>query len=69
MKRIQIYIEDDVDEALTRRARRDHRSKAALIRDAVSRVYGEVPTSDPFDDWAGGIDEAPGDIDAIVYGR
>lgn len=69
VKRIQIYIEDAVDEALTRRARHERRSKAALIRDAVRREYGDVPKTDPFDDWAGGIDEAPGDIDDLVYRR
>jgi predicted transcriptional regulator len=69
MKRIQIYIDDSVDEALTQRARRERRSKAALIRDAVSHEYGNPPTTDPFDDWAGGIDEAPGDIDDVVYAR
>ena len=68
MKRIQIYIEDDVDERLAKRARREGRSKAALIRDAVRREYGQ-PSVDPFDDWAGGVDEAPGSIDDVVYRR
>ncbi len=66
VKRIQIYIEDSVDELLTRLARRERRSKAALIRDAVKREYGATP-ADPFDAWAGGIEEAPGDIDELVY--
>jgi hypothetical protein len=66
MKRIQIYIEQDVDEALGRRARRERRSKAALIREAVRREYlGDSP--DPFDAWGGGVDDAPGDIDEVVY--
>jgi hypothetical protein len=68
MKRLQIYIDEPLDEALTRRARREGRSKAALIRDAVRREYGSAPSADPFDDWAAGIDEDPGDIDAVVYG-
>jgi hypothetical protein len=68
VKRIQIYIEDSVDEQLTRQARRERRSKAALIREAVRRQYGEQP-DEPFDDWAGGIDERPGDVDDLVYGR
>jgi hypothetical protein len=66
VKRIQIYIEDEVDAALAARARREHRSKAALIRDAVRRTYA-VDGSDPFDRWAGGIDEVSGDIDELVY--
>jgi hypothetical protein len=68
MKRIQIYIDDPTDELLARRARKEHRSKAALIRDAVRAAYGEAP-SDPFDRWVGGIDEEPGEIDEIVYRR
>jgi hypothetical protein len=68
MKRIQIYIDDPTDELLARRARKEHRSKAALIRDAVRATYGEA-ASDPFDRWAGGIDEEPGEIDEIVYRR
>ena len=39
MRRIQIYIDDAVDEALDRRARHEHRSKASLIRDAVDLAY------------------------------
>ncbi len=41
---------------------------AALIADAVRREYGEAP-ADPFDRWAGGIDEPPGAIDELVYRR
>jgi predicted transcriptional regulator len=66
VRRIQIYIDDSVDEALTRRARRERRSKASLIRDAVERAY-PVEQHDPLDEWAGGIDEVPGDIDEVVY--
>jgi hypothetical protein len=68
VKRIQIYIEDSVDEQLTRRARREHRSKAALIRDAVKREYS-TSAADPLDEWAGGVDEPPGNIDDLVYRR
>jgi hypothetical protein len=66
VKRIQIYIDDDVDERLARQAKRQGRSKAALIRDAVRQEYG-TPTADPFDGWGGGIDDAPGNIDKLVY--
>jgi hypothetical protein len=66
MKRLQIYIDDEADELLARRSRRDGRSKAALIRDAVHREYGG-PAEDPLDVWGGGIDEAPGDIDEVIY--
>ena len=66
MRRIQIYIDDSVDESLTKRARREGRSKAWLIRDAVERAY-PAERSDPLDKWAGGIDDVPGDIDEVVY--
>ena len=69
MKRIQIYIDDRADEELTRRARREHRSKAALIREAVDRAFGSPSDLDPFDAWAGGIARDPGDIDVLVYDR
>jgi len=69
MKRLQIYIEEAVDEELARRALRTGTSKAALIREAVRREYTPRRTRDPFDDWVGGIDEEATDIDATVYDR
>lgn len=68
VKRIQIYIEEAIDEQLARHARRERRSKASLIREAVRRQYAEQP-EEPFDEWAGGIDDKPGDIDELVYRR
>ena len=41
MKRLQIYIDEELDDALAVRARRAHTSKAALIREAVRRSIGE----------------------------
>jgi Arc/MetJ family transcription regulator len=56
MKRLQIYIDEDLDDALASRARRTHTSKAALIREAVRRSIGEPePPVDPF-------------FDEVVYG-
>jgi hypothetical protein len=66
VKRLQIYIDDESDELLARQSRREGRSKAALIRDAVRKEYGRA-AEDPLDDWAGGIDGDPGDIDEVVY--
>lgn len=69
MKRLQIYIEEDLDDELAIRARRGGTSKAALIRDAVRRAIGEPePTLDPFRDWIGGSDAEPAAIDEVVYG-
>lgn len=69
MKRLQIYIEEELDDALASQARRAHTSKAALIRDAVRRSIGEPePPIDPFRDWIGGSDIAPELVDDVVYG-
>ena len=69
MKRLQIYIDEDLDDALAVRARRSHTSKAALIREAVRRSMGEPePTVDPFRDWIGGSDEDAASVDEVVYG-
>jgi len=69
MKRLQIYIDEELDDALTVRARRAHTSKAALIREAVRRSIGDPPpTLDPFRDWIGGSDATPGSVDEVVYG-
>ena len=69
MRRLQIYIEEDLDDALAVRARRGHTSKAALIREAVRLSMGERPRPvDPFRDWIGGSDAAPAPVDEVVYG-
>jgi len=69
MKRLQIYIDEDLDDVLASRARRAHTSKAALIREAVRRSIGEPePTVDPFHDWIGGSDADPAPVDEVVYG-
>ena len=68
VKRLQIYIDEEMDDALAVRARRAHTSKAALIREAVRRSIGEPePTVDPFRDWIGGSDVASAPIDEVVY--
>ncbi len=69
MRRLQIYIDEDMDEKLAVEARREGRSKAALIRDAVSERYGAATAKDALDEWEGSVDAEPGDIDAVVYGE
>ena len=68
MRRLQIYIEEELDDALASRARRTHTSKAALIREAVRRSMDEPrPEADPFRDWIGGSDADPTPVDDVVY--
>lgn len=70
MKRLQISIEEELDEALAVEAARRHTSKAALIREFVwERIGDRIPRSHPsMDDLVGDIDDHAGDIDAVVYG-
>jgi predicted transcriptional regulator len=69
MKRLQINIDEELDDALASRARRTHTSKAALIRDAVRRSIGEPQApDDPFRDWIGGSEAPPAPVDKVVYG-
>ena len=69
VKRLQIYIDEELDDELAVRARRAHTSKAALIREAVRRSIGEPQrTPDPFADWIGGSDADPASVDEVVYG-
>lgn len=71
MRRIQIYIEEAVDENLQAVAARTGRSKAALIRECVAERYlGAGPLeNDPISAIIGVVDAEPGDVDDVVYGR
>ncbi len=67
MRRLQIYIDDEVDELLDVEAQREGRSKAWLIREAVRAQYGDSTRPDALDDWVGSIDVDPADIDSVIY--
>jgi hypothetical protein len=73
MKRLQIHIEEDLDDVLAVEAVRRKTSKAALIRQAVAERY--VSAASPQDDllaMSGVIEGRPDDsdsIDDVVYGR
>lgn len=70
MKRLQIYIEEDLDQALGVEARRQRKSKAALIRTYVAeRLRAREP--DPIDAFVGSFDGAADlsvSVDDVVYG-
>ena len=58
MKRLQIYIDEELDDALAVRARRTHTSKAALIREAVRLSIGE-PSPRPIRSATGSVAATP----------
>jgi hypothetical protein len=68
MKRLQISIEEELDEALAVEAGRRKTSKAALIREFVRERLGGRTSSDPMARLIGDIDDEAGDIDRVVYG-
>ena len=70
MRRIQIYIDEELDERLKIEAARTKRSKAALIRESVAERFGKTGSLqvDPITSLVGSIDVEPGDVDEIVYG-
>jgi hypothetical protein len=68
MKRLQIYIDEELDDALAAEAARTGTSKAALIRRFVAEHIRGAPGRDPIDDLVGVSDAEPGDIDSVVYG-
>jgi hypothetical protein len=70
MKRLQIYIEEELDAVLAAESARTRTSKAALIREAVAaRFASRDARRDPLDALVGSSDAAPASIDETVYGR
>lgn len=71
MRRIQIYIDEYLDERLQAEARRSGTSKAALIRESVAARYGERGSidEDPLSRLIGQVDAEPAAVDDVVYGR
>lgn len=73
MKRLQIMIEEELDEALERQARDEGTSKAALIRRYVRDRVRPLPPieQDPLWELIGiaGDDVEPAPVDDVVYPR
>ncbi len=67
MRRLQISIDDDLDDALAGEAARRKTSKAALIREYVRERLGSKETRDPMAPLVGDIDAEAGDVDEVVY--
>ncbi|MBA2293739.1 MAG: ribbon-helix-helix protein, CopG family [Actinobacteria bacterium] len=73
MKRLQIMIEEELDDALELKAREEQTSKAALIRRFVALHVQPLPPieEDPLWDVVGLVKGASGDsasVDDVVYG-
>ena len=72
VRRVQIYLEEGVDDALAVEAARRGTSKAALIRECLRARIEPIATDEGPDELVGWIEqELPdaGTIDEIVYGR
>jgi hypothetical protein len=74
MKRLQIMIEEELDEALEHQARKEGTSKAALIRRYVAKHVNPLPPikEDPIWDLVGFVKGNPDDsasVDDVVYPR
>lgn len=69
MKRLQIMIDEDLDDALERLAREQRVSKAALIREFVRERVRPLPplTADPLFRMAGDDEFEPEPVDVVVY--
>ncbi len=69
MKRLQIMIDEDLDEALDRLALATRQSKAALIRGFVRAALKPLPplAQDPLTQMIGVDDAEPASIDDVVY--
>ena len=69
MKRLQILLDEELDAALERRARKEGRSKAALIREYVGERVKALPplSGDPITRMIGADDYEPAAIDEVVY--
>ena len=71
VRRIQLYIEERLDDILQLEAAKSKRSKASLIRECVSHRYGKESgtDNDPLAAMIGTVDIDPEDVDDVVYGR
>ena len=68
VRRINIYIDEDLDGRAEREARRRNISKAALIRQSLLAALGPADDRDPIDLLVGLSDAEPvDDVDAVIY--
>ncbi len=70
MRRLQILMDEELDEQLKRLASRRRASKSALIREFVRKHVKPLPPleEDPLWKMVGVDDFEPADVDEVVYG-
>ena len=70
MRRLQVTIDDETNDALERLAKRRKTTKAALIREYVRHGLRPRPPhwADPLTRMVGADSVEPEDIDEVVYG-
>ena len=71
MRRIQLYIREELDDVLRMEAAKRKRSKASLIRECVAARYGALSRTDtdPLTKLIGTVDIDPVDVDEAAYGK
>jgi len=69
MKRLQIMIDEDLDDALAKLAAEEGQSKAALIRRFVRERLHPLPplSADPLSRLDGAASFEPAPVDDVVY--
>lgn len=71
MRRLEIEIDEELDEALEAAALRTGHPKAELIRRCIESRFPPLRpgVADPFEPLIGSIDAEPRNIDEGIYGR
>ncbi len=70
MRRIQLYIDSEIDEALSSAAAKQGVSRSAFVRNAVrsSLADNAGAVNDPLDALVGSVTVTPDDdIDSVIY--
>jgi len=69
VKRLQIMIDEDLDETVGNIAREENTSKAAVIRRVLREALEPMPplSSDPLFRLTGSSDAEPAPVDDVVY--
>ena len=70
VRRIQVFMDDDLDDQLEAEAAATGVSKASIVRESVAARYRQRSSApDPIDALVGAFDGAPvDDLDAVIYG-